>query len=88
MAILGFLEALCLVESGARSVDGNFLWGYSFCLFVLFIVTAVKAFMGPCSTAKDKGLRIVLLLLYGWHLYCGIEFYIRLVCGESFWMMR
>lgn len=88
MAMLGFLEALCLVESGARSVDGNFLWGYSFCLFILFIVTAVKAFTGPCSTVKDKVLKIVLLLLYSWHLYCGIEFYIRLVCGESFWMMR
>jgi len=88
MAMLGFLEALCLVESGARSVDGNFLWGYSFCLFVLFITTAVKAFMGPCGTKKEKAVKIIFLLLYGWHLYCGIEFFIRLVCGESFWMMR
>ncbi len=88
MAILGFLEALCLVESGRRSADGNFLWGYSFCLFVFFIFTAVKAFRYPRKTWLQKGIFTGLMLLYFWHLYCGVEYFIRLVCGESYWMMR
>lgn len=86
MAILGFLEALCLVESGSRAVDGNFLWGYSFCLFVLFTYCLVKML----GYARKKWWQIVLLVtmagVYFWHLYCGIEFFIRLVCGESYWM--
>lgn len=88
MAILGFLEALCLVESGKRSVDGNFLWGYSFCIFILFTVTATKTVFHDAKTPAQKYIRIGLLCIYGWHLYCGLEYFIRLVCGESYWMMR
>ena len=91
MAALGFLEALCLVEKGSRSVDGNFLWGYSFCLFTLFIITAVKALsLKPLAADGRKKtarvLRAGLLLVYGYHLYCGIYFFIRLLTGETFWM--
>lgn len=88
MALLGFLEALCLVESGKRASDGNFLWGYSFCLFVWFIISAVKALDYPHRTGLQKGIRVGLILLFGCHLYCGLEYFIRLVCGESYWMMR
>ena len=88
MAVLGFLEALCLVESGTRSVDGNFLWGYSFCLFVLFIYTAVKCFRYPRKTWLHKVIFGSMAVIYFLHLYCGVEYFIRLVCGESYWMMR
>lgn len=86
MSILGFLEALCLVESGARSVDGNFLWGYSFCLFVLFLFTAVKMLELPRKTWWNRCVLAVLAAVYAVHLFCGTEFFIRLVCGESYWM--
>lgn len=86
MSALGFLEALCLVENGSRGVDGNFLWGYSFCLFVLFALCAVKWIRMDGKTWEQKALRIGLGILYGWHLYCGLYFFLRLVCGESYWM--
>ncbi|MCM1025813.1 MAG: hypothetical protein NC432_05230 [Roseburia sp.] len=136
MAALGFLEALCLVEEGSRAVDGNFLWGYSFCLFVLFAACAVKCLgLGRAgatlSRMKREGLsgsgeeraenalklegtgqegslkpdeaesgsdsdsggirlrkilRLGLGLVYGWHLYCGLYYFVRLVGGASFWM--
>ena len=85
MTALGFLEALCLAESGTRSVDGNFLWGYSFCLSVLFTICAVKWL----EMGGEKWKRLVkaaLGLVYAWHLYCGIYFFVRLVGGASFWM--
>lgn len=85
MAVLGFGEALCLVESGSRAADGNFLWGYSFCLFVLFAACAVK-----WLEFKGKGvqrlLRVGLGLVYAWHLYCGLYFFVNLAAGASYWM--
>ncbi len=85
MTALGFLEALCLVESGSRSVDGNFLWGYSICLFFLFTVCSVKCLKlgGTKLLCIAKG---ILAVLYGWHLYCGLLFFVRLVLGEGYWM--
>ena len=86
MAILGFMQALCLVESGSRSVDGNFLWGYSFALFVLFVQCAVKMMRFARKTWLQRGFLFAMGLVYFCHLYCGIQFFIRLVCGESYWM--
>lgn len=86
MALLGFMEALCLVESGNRSVDGNFLWGYSFCLFVLFMYTGIKWLQYPRKNWLQKCILVGMTLVYWLHLYCGTEFFIRLVCGESYWM--
>ncbi len=85
MAVLGFLEALCLTESGSRSADGNFLWGYSFCLFVLFAVCVVK-WLEFGRKGPQGFLRIGLGLLYAWHLYCGLYFFINVVMGVSYWM--
>ena len=86
MSVLGFTEALCLVESGSRSVDGNFLWGYSFCLFILFTYCLVKMLRFPRKALWQKALLTAMAGAYFWHLYCGIEFFTRLVCGESYWM--
>lgn len=88
MSVLGFLEALCLVESGSRSSDGNFLWGYSFCLSVLFAVCSVKWLqMWECRDSEaGAAVKLGLGLVYGWHLACGLYFFIRLVLGASFWM--
>lgn len=85
MSGLGFLEALCLTELGSRAVDGNFLWGYSFCLSVLFTVCAVKWLSLP---QKGAGLavKVGLAVVYGWHLYCGLYFFLSLVGGSSYWM--
>jgi hypothetical protein len=85
MTALGFLEALCLVENGSRSVDGNFLWGYGFCLFLLFTLCSVK-----CLQMKQEkgwlGVKLTCVLAYGWHVWCGLYFFVRLVAGEGFFM--
>lgn len=87
MAVLGFLEALCLVESGGRAADGNFLWSYSFCLFALFGVCAVK-WLEFTGKGAQRLLRICLGLAYAWHLYCGIYFFVNLAAGASYWMKK
>ena len=85
MAVVGFAEALCLVENGSRAVDGNFLWSYSFCLFVLFAVCAVK-WLEFGKEGVQRSLRVGLGLVYAWHLYCGLYFFVKLVAGASYWM--
>ena len=85
MAALGFLEALCLVENGSRAVDGNFLWGYGFCLFLLFTLCSVKCL----QMKQEKGwlaIKLACVLAYGWHVWCGLYFFARLVAGEGFFM--
>jgi hypothetical protein len=89
MTALGFLEALCLVENGSRSVDGNFLWGYGFCLFVLFVLCAVKCVESLWSKDQTMARRIPWIafsIVYAWHLWCGIFFFVRLLLGEGFFM--
>ena len=85
MAALGFLEALCLVEQGNRSVDGNFVWGYSFCLFMLFTMCVAKWFR--LNRSKNQfALKLFLGLVYACHVYFGLYFFIKLAFGASYWM--
>lgn len=95
---IGFLEALLLAETGSRANDGNFLWGYCFAIFYIFVVSFVKWLeLGRKCTRKGQtainklinraGFFVsAVILLY--QLYCGILFFIRLVLGETYFMVR
>ena len=92
MAGVGFLEALLLVETGSRSRDGNFLWGYCFAIFYLYVLCLTKwqEILGcfkKASLYKKIGVVICGVVLV-YQLYCGCEFYIRLLFGETYFMMR
>jgi len=92
MAGIGFMEALLLVETGSRANDGNFLWGYCFAIFYLFVLCLTKwqEILGcfkKASLYKKIGIVICGVVLV-YQLYCGCEFYIRLLFGETYFMMR
>ena len=103
MTGIGFLEALLLAETGSRSRDGNFLWGYSFVIFYIFVLSFVKWLeMGKgCGsegsaggTKKDKittVLRKAMFLgcgvVFVYQLYCGVVFFGRLLMGETYFMV-
>lgn len=103
MTLVGFAEALCLVETGSRSRDGNFLWGYLFAIFWLYVVSLIKWLSLRnvdivLLTAEGKGLqhfRLVLIrvvyILAGvvllYQLWCGVYFFFRLLGGETYFMM-
>lgn len=113
MTLVGFAEALCLVETGSRSRDGNFLWGYLFAVFLLYVVSLVKWLSlwhtdrtlytlrgkeGDAGQERETGQRIRLFLIRAvfmvaglvllYQLWCGVYFFSRLVCGETYFMMR
>ncbi len=60
--LFGLLETLLLNETGRRQNDGNFTWGYSFCLFLVFVVCLccfyrnVKEIYSRCKDAGKASL--------------------------------
>lgn len=90
MAGVGFLESLCLVETGSRSRDGNFLWGYCFAIFMLMIVSFCK-WLTFLKNDKNKILYRTAFFVCGavlvYQIFCGAFFFVRLLQGETYFML-
>lgn len=55
--LFGFLEVFLFTETGARGGDGNFFWGYSIALFVVFaesLIIALKDLTSLICKAKEN----------------------------------
>ena len=103
MALVGFAEALCLVETGSRSRDGNFLWGYLFAIFWLYVVSLIKWLslrnvdINLLTPESDRPRRARLFLVRAayilagltllYQLFCGVLFFVRLLGGETYFMI-
>lgn len=86
MTGVGFLEALCLVETGSRSRDGNFLWGYCFAIFLVFVFSFEKWL---CLWKKGRLYRAAFAICGGvlaYQVFCGVWFFARLLMGETYFM--
>ncbi len=87
----GFLEVFLFAESGTRSKDGNFMWGYSIALFVLFLISFVR-WLRDCKNkeflGKFKLLRYGYLAIAGsvfaYHFISGIWFFGILLTGATY----
>ncbi|MBQ7774953.1 MAG: hypothetical protein IJ379_03445 [Lachnospiraceae bacterium] len=89
MTGIGFLEALLLAETGSRANDGNFLWGYCFAIFYIFVVSFVKwlkLWKKPAHPWLFKAMFIVAGVVLLYQTYCGVYFYLRLLGGETYFM--
>lgn len=88
---IGFLEALLLAETGSRANDGNFLWGYCFAIFYIFVVSFVK-WLELWKKEKAVMLHRVMFVIAGvvlfYQLYCGVYFFLRLLGGETYFMLK
>lgn len=93
MWFVGALEIMFLKETGTREKDGNFSWGYDFCLFVLFVISGVY-FVKNIKDDKflwgNKILKAVYIAIAGgslaYHVYCGLYFFVNLLMGKTFFM--
>ncbi len=93
MWVFGALELLLLKETGQREKDANFAWGYSICLFVLFIFSSVyfvKNLKDPKFLGGNKAAKVIYGVtmggILGYHVYCGIYFFLRLLEGTTYFM--
>lgn len=89
MTGVGFLEALCLVETGSRSRDGNFLWGYCSAIFLIFLFSFGKWLL---LWKKREGVfyRIAFAVsgaVLAYQVFCGACFFARLLTGETYFMI-
>ena len=90
MTGVGFLEALCLVETGSRSRDGNFLWGYCIAIFLVFVVSFEKWLHLWKKRSQGLFYRIGFLAcgcVLAYQVFCGAYFFARLLRGETYFMV-
>ena len=103
---IGLLEYLFLGETGERQNHGNFSWGYSFCMFLVFVVCMCKMYqmlekewvqyrlsrktIGAYLKTTERKTRLRLLyllaavLLFGWHLGCGLKYSWMTYLGNTY----
>ena len=87
MTGIGFLEALLLAETGSRSRDGNFLWGYSFAIFYIFVLSFVKWLERDRKSVLQKTAFFGCGAVLVYQVYCGVLFFVRLMLGETYFMV-
>ena len=86
---IGFLEALCLAETGSRSRDGNFLWGYCIAIFLIFVFSFEKWLL---LLKKEKHVLyyrtcfVIAGCVLAYQIFCGVCFFARLLQGETYFM--
>ncbi len=85
----GFLEVFLFAETGQRSGDGNFLWGYSIALFVIFLSSMIKLykdFNDMKKNAFSTSYVVVATVLLVWHTISGIWYWALLFTGVTYFV--
>lgn len=90
---IGFLQILFITETGARSNDGNFIWGYAFAIFTLNMISLIiyigqlfkkEYCFGPKWLQKTYYVSAGFLFVY--QTICGIRFFLWMLEGKTYWI--
>jgi hypothetical protein len=75
--LVGFLEVFLFAETGSRSLDGNFLWGYYISMFVLLVASAARLLQDFREVSKlpNKKARAC------WLCLCTLTLLYQAICG-------
>ncbi len=96
--LVGLIEAMFIVENGARAGNGSFLWGMQFFGFMLYAYAVpqlfdnIKAILHkPKKEKREKEEKerlymIVCLLLVLAHIVSGLYYFYRLMQGNYFYI--
>lgn len=89
MYLVSLMELLVLFEKGDRFVHMNFSWGYMHGIFFIFITTLIVLLRDTICAIVEKRRNGVLLLpfwlAYGWHLICGIIYFLYIWSGQFYY---
>ena len=83
--IVSLLEMLLLYEKGDRFVHMNFSWGYMHGIFFVFMVSLILLIQNTLSGEQKWYLLVAEWLAYGWHVYCGIIYFLYIWSGQFYY---
>lgn len=91
LTAFGFSEAFLFLETGERSLDSNFLWGYSIALFFLFIESMVILYRDVHNKLRiQKPLRKIFVFLEFFvllhHVLSGVYYFVLLLSGVTYFV--
>lgn len=82
--VVGLMTFYLVYESGFRFYDANFAWGYMHGLFFVFF-SSIAMLLKEWEERgiKNKWYNWIGSILLGWHLVCGVIFFIHMLTGGS-----
>lgn len=83
--IVSLLEMLLLYEKGDRFVHMNFSWGYMHGIFFVFMASLILLIQNTLSGGQKWYLLVPEWLAYGWHVYCGIIYFLYIWSGQFYY---
>ena len=90
---VALVQVTFLSESGARARDGNFMWGYSFGIFLITVWSVAKLLQmlkSPKGIFTRKpvlaAFTVTGLTIFAYQCYCGFVFWEQLCQGITYWM--
>ena len=90
---VALVQVTFLSESGTRARDGNFMWGYSFGIFLITLWSVIKLLeiiKSPRGIFTRKpvlaAFSITGFAIFVYQCYCGFVFWIKLCQGITYWM--
>ena len=90
MTGFAYLQHIFLVETGPRASDGNWTWGTSVSLFLLFLASTVRLWQQTGrwkeQTPLRKGLICLCWLLFAWQSLCGLQYMILFIKNGTFYL--
>lgn len=83
--VVSLLEMLILYEKGDRFVHMNFSWGYMHGIFFAFLVSLMLLMQETVSGKQKWYILVPEWLAYGWHVYCGIIYFLYIWSGQFYY---
>ena len=87
--VISLLELLIIYEKEEeRFIHMNFSWGYMHGLFFVFVASLILLIQKTIELLGNKKRLLWLMpfwLAYGWHLFCGIHFFLYIWSGQSYY---
>ncbi len=84
---MGLSMAFFLLEKGFRQWDFNFCWGYMYGIFFAFLGAVVVLLRATARKERPILLSLQWMAL-GWHLLCGIYYFMVLYDGVMYYSIR
>ena len=85
MLLISLAEVLFMYEKGFRLPDMNFSWGYMHGIFFVFVSSLIVLIRRTWKKEGRLWLTAAQWLAYGWHLACGIYYFMGIFAGGLYY---